>query len=283
MPIRTRVEQILAAAGHSASAGANGGANSNGSYIDGVAFHWYGKNLDNYQYLGDLARAHPELKLLGTEATLQDPRTQGSDTWGKAQMYGIDIIGDLNNGAEGWIEWNVLLDSSGGPTCIGPTVTTVCVPEIGHCDAPILYSAHNNKLTYRDTCATRTPPPACDPHPYVRLTRPLAHGCRYHIMAHFSRYIRRGSRVVKTSIQMPKSSAPESNASGGFPPRDPPKEPLDVVAVSDPEGENQLVIVVLNPSKTDEVVYKLDIGGGRIAALSAPPRTIQTILVPKAA
>ena len=50
----------------------------------------------------------------------------------------IDIIGDLNAGAEGWIEWNVLLDNTGGPTCIGPTANDYCTPLIGHCDAPIL-------------------------------------------------------------------------------------------------------------------------------------------------
>ena len=173
-------------------------------------------------------------------ATLQDPRTQGKDTWGKAQMYAIDIIGDLNHGAEGWIEWNVLLDSSGGPTCVGPTATTVCTPAIGHCDAPLLYDTKKGELIYRDT---------------------------YHIMAHFSRYIRRGSRVVKSTVKGAQTGAAATTG-------------LQVVAVADPTGKNKLVVVVLNPDPKERVAYKLDIGGGRIAALAAPPRSIQTILVP---
>ena len=242
VPIRTRVEEILAAAGHSQAR-----EHGRRSYVDGVAFHWYGKNLDNYEYLGDLATSHPELKLLATEATLRDPRTQ-KDTWAQGQMYGIDIIGDLNNGAEGWIEWNVLLDSTGGPTCIGPTVTTACVPQIGHCDAPLLYDVAKKALVYRDT---------------------------YHIMGHFSRYIRRNARVVKTSIHEPAGDQMPSTTSAS---------PLQVVAVAQPDsdsGRPALVIVVLNPSANNvSVAYKLDLGDGHVAALSAPPRSIQTIVVP---
>ena len=43
------------------------------------------------------------LPLLATEATLQAPATQ-LDPWSEAQKYAVDIIGDLNNGAQGWIE-----------------------------------------------------------------------------------------------------------------------------------------------------------------------------------
>ena len=229
VPIATRVDAIVAAAGGM-------------KYIDGVAFHWYGNNLENYQYLGALHKARPSLKLLATEATLKDPRTQLTDPWGEAQKYAVDIIGDLNNGAEGWIEWNVLLDSSGGPTCIGPTATTICVPDIGHCDAPLLYDTHKDTLEYRDT---------------------------YHIMAHFSRYLPRGARIVGTSVAQPNPS----DALGIS------KAPLLVAALT-PDSKS-LVVVALNPSKTDEAPYKLDLGRDLgIATVSMPPRSLHTLLVP---
>ena len=78
-----------------------------------------------------------KLHVASRQATLKDPRTQ-ADPWGEATKYVVDIIGDLNAGAAGWIEWNVLLDSSGGPTCIGPDASSFCTPLVGHCDAPIL-------------------------------------------------------------------------------------------------------------------------------------------------
>lgn len=81
-------------------------------------------------------------------------------------QYSVDIIGDLNAFTAGWIEWNVLLDTSGGPTCIGPSETTWCVPLIGHCDAPLLADAGKQTLTFRDS---------------------------YYHMGHFSRFLPRGS------------------------------------------------------------------------------------------
>ena len=91
VPILDRVDSIISAAG------------SNKDYIDGVAFHWYGNNLKNYQYLQALRDAHPDLILLGTEATLEAPASQhiGTSPWKEAQKYAVDIIGDLNAGASG--------------------------------------------------------------------------------------------------------------------------------------------------------------------------------------
>jgi glucosylceramidase len=144
------------------------------SFVDGVAFHWYGDNLQNYQYLQQLHDKFPALPLVATEATLEAPETQliGSTPWKEALKYAVDIIGDLNAWTEAWIEWNVLLDSSGGPTCIGPSDTDICVPLIGHCDAPILADVHNQSITVRDS---------------------------YWHMAHFSRFIPSGSvRIGQT-------------------------------------------------------------------------------------
>lgn len=163
VPILTRVEAILQALGDKAK-----------DYVDGVAFHWYGNNLKNYQFLQALRDAHPELLLMGTEATLEAPARQhlGTSPWKEAQKYGIDIIGDLNAGATGWIEWNVLLDSGGGPTCIGSTTGTDCTPLIGHCDAPILADTKKQTLEIRDS---------------------------YYFMGHFSRYIPPGSTNIDLS------------------------------------------------------------------------------------
>ena len=85
----------------------------------------------------------------------------------------MDIIGDLNEGTEGWIEWNVLLDQSGGPTCIGATGGTGCTPAVGHCDAPILANVDKQTLEYRDS---------------------------YFIMGHFSRYIPQWGSVPSPAI-----------------------------------------------------------------------------------
>ena len=200
-PIAQRVADIIAAAGGDLT------------YVDGVAFHWYGANLKNYQYLAALHEQQPTLPLLGTEATLMDPKLQhvGTTPWKEAQKYAVDIIGDLNAFAVGWIEWNVLLDSSGGPTCIGPTDSELCTPLIGHCDAPILADVEQQTLQYRDT---------------------------FYIMAHFSRFLPRGSVRIAAS----NSSSSSSSGSGPCP---------DYTAFSTPSGD--VVLVLLNSDENGPI------------------------------
>lgn len=43
--------------------------------------------------------------------------------------YAHDIMGNLNAGAVGWIDWNMLLDDTGGPNHVGNV-----------CDAPMMAS-----------------------------------------------------------------------------------------------------------------------------------------------
>ena len=54
VPIKNRVDDILKAVGGLES-----------GFVDGVAFHWYGDNLKNFQYLGDLRAAYPDLCIYG--------------------------------------------------------------------------------------------------------------------------------------------------------------------------------------------------------------------------
>eukprot|EP00052_Salpingoeca_macrocollata_P017287 m.140445 g.140445 ORF g.140445 m.140445 type:complete len:151 (-) comp20336_c0_seq1:37-489(-) len=66
---------------------------------------------------------------------------------------------------------NVLLEDGGGPTCIGPADSNVCLPDVGYCDAPFLFHTKEKALEIRDS---------------------------YWHMAHFSRYIPRDSVRVLT-------------------------------------------------------------------------------------
>ena len=41
------------------------------------------------------------------------------DDWKLGETYGTAMIHDFNNGAEGWTDWNILLDQHGGPNHVG--------------------------------------------------------------------------------------------------------------------------------------------------------------------
>ena len=129
-------------------------------YVDGIAFHWYGSFLKNYQDLADVHEKYPSIPLYATEATLEKPWLQKvtGKVWEQGSYYGVDIIGDLTNGAQTWFDWNLVLEKDGGPSQqhLGP------VGNLGACDAPIRADIDKQELIY---------------------------GVSYYYMGHFSKFI----------------------------------------------------------------------------------------------
>ena len=132
-------------------------------YVWGAAFHWYvGDHYDNVRSVHD---AYPEKHLVFTEGglgggSLDDAVQQNQ--WTNAEHLAKAMINDLNNWAEGWVFWNLLLDETGGPCHVG------C-----HGLAPIMYDSRINELVYLNT---------------------------YYVFGHFSRFIKPGAkRIVATS------------------------------------------------------------------------------------
>jgi glucosylceramidase len=79
-------------------------------YIWGTAFHWYvGNHFDNVRQVHD---AYPDKKMLYTEAGMRG-------TWQSATNLAKNIILDLNNWANGWVFWNLILDQNNGPRHAG--------------------------------------------------------------------------------------------------------------------------------------------------------------------
>jgi len=105
-------------------------------YVAGTAFHWYsGPQFEN------LAAAHnvaPNKFLLATEAC-NCPGVQLGN-WPRAESYGYDIIGDLNNWAIGWTDWNILLNPQGGPNHVQ-----------NYCDAPVIGDSSAQTLYFQPT------------------------------------------------------------------------------------------------------------------------------------
>ena len=79
----------------------------------------------------------------------------------KAEMYAHDILGNLLAGANGYMDWNLLLDELGGPNHVN-----------NFCAAPIM----------------------CD-----TLAGTMERRLSYYYIGHFSRYIRRGAVRVATT------------------------------------------------------------------------------------
>ncbi len=103
------------------------------SMVKGVAFHWY--SGDHFEALDMIRERFPEKKLLFSEGCVEYSRFSSADQLSNARMYGHDIAGDLNHGACAFIDWNILLNSQGGPNHVN-----------NFCDAPMMYDVVTGRL-----------------------------------------------------------------------------------------------------------------------------------------
>jgi len=126
-------------------------------YIWGAGFHWYGPDrFENVQITHD---AWPEKALLFTEGCQEGGPHIGS--WELGERYARSIINDLNHWTVGWVDWNMLLDETGGPNHVNNL-----------CSAPIIADTRNDRLLFQSS---------------------------YYYLGHFSRFIRPGARRILCS------------------------------------------------------------------------------------
>jgi glucosylceramidase len=78
--------------------------------------------------------------------------------WKWGEINGRSLMMDLNNGAAGWVGWNVILDEQGGPNHVG-----------NYCMAPIICDTKSGELTYMNS---------------------------FYYLGHFSRFIRPGAKRI---------------------------------------------------------------------------------------
>ena len=91
-------------------------------YIWGVGYHWYetwAKGQPMHRNLAAVHEAYPDVPLLLTESSIEHFDAAQLQSWGNGERYGSEILADLNAGSSGWVDWNMLLDSRGGPNHVG--------------------------------------------------------------------------------------------------------------------------------------------------------------------
>ncbi|MCK9394276.1 MAG: glucosylceramidase [Methylobacter sp.] len=123
-------------------------------YVWGVGFHWYcGDHFDNVQLTHD---AYPDKHLIFTEGCQEAGPHLGS--WDTGERYAHSMINDLNRWTEAWVDWNMVLDETGGPNHVNNL-----------CSAPIIADTKAGEILYQSS---------------------------YYYIGHFSRFIRPGARRV---------------------------------------------------------------------------------------
>ncbi|MHB8127730.1 MAG: glycoside hydrolase family 30 protein [Mobilitalea sp.] len=126
--------------------------------VDGVAFHWY--SGDHFESIQVTHEAFPTKELIFTEGCVEYSRFD-TNQLRNAQMYAHDILGNLNSGMTGSIDWNIILNEKGGPNHVN-----------NNCDAPIMVDTENDTFE-------------------VKLS--------FDYIGHFSRYIQKGAKRIAFS------------------------------------------------------------------------------------
>jgi glucosylceramidase len=87
-------------------------------YIWGVGYHWYETWAGGAPMHRNVAAVHeawPDVNLLMTEGCIEHFDPARLQDWANGERYASQMIADLNAGGTGWVDWNMLLDSRGGP------------------------------------------------------------------------------------------------------------------------------------------------------------------------
>jgi len=213
-------------------------------YFHGTAIHWYESTYDYFpetlQYAHNKA---PDKYLIETEGCVDSevPKWKDDDwywrkeatDWGwdwaaeeekylhpkyaPVNRYARDIIGCLNNWVDGWVDWNMVLDTQGGPNWFE-----------NWCVAPVIVNPKKDEVYFT----------------------PL-----YYTMAHFSKYIRPGAKVIGLENSDDK---------------------LMGTAVENPDGT--IAVVLFNeteiPKSISLSIYKEKL------EISIDAKAIQTIVIP---
>lgn len=225
----------------------------------GTAVHWYSNTASVRPDILDALHAiHPNKKLMHTEGCIEtisrpEHTTNGvfhgwkNDAWwwkedatdwgfywasdkekpdhpkyAAVHRYVRDMIEGFNHHFSGWIDWNLVLDKRGGPNHVN-----------NFCAAPIMIDTAREEIYYT----------------------PL-----FYAMAHFSRYLKPGDRILKVDMATP-----------GLGPDD-----FHLTAAVSKDGR-QLTVFSLNKSH-QAVTYHLQVGD-KSAAIAIPANAIQTLRV----
>lgn len=191
-------------------------------YISGTAYHWYAggnnrildgalgsPNMHRLQAEFDKLDVDPKHFILGIESCHCPYTGYGGGSidvyWARAERYAHTILADLAAGSNGWMEWNFILDSQGGPNHLGNL-----------CDSSLLAVPHRAKnapadfphlMEWEKTNASKKfgvnigdgrtlPELNALGFPAKYLEKGVAVQPMYFYMGHISRYVRPGSRAV---------------------------------------------------------------------------------------
>jgi glucosylceramidase len=237
-------------------------------YIWGTAVHWYASTVDAFpEGLDAIHEADPTKAIIASEATIDGlsdrkgmpPSAEYQDSWLKddwywtksaydwgywwltgpardqhpvyepVYRYARDIIVGLNHWYVGWVDWNAVLDTTGGPN-----------HQNNLCAAPVMVNTETKDVYFS----------------------PL-----FHVMSHFSKFIRPDAHVIGSKVTLAKDVSLE-----GYDKM--PTEGLLATAAKNADGS---FAVVLFNQTAKPIAYSVVLDG-KVAEGSIDAQALQTLL-----
>jgi len=133
-------------------------------YAWGIGFHWYETWTGGEPMHSNVAKVHeayPDKELIFTEGCAESFNPEKYNYWPNAEKYGRSMINDFNTGTVGWTDWNILLDTMGGPNHVK-----------NFCFAPVHANTKTGQIIYTPS---------------------------YYYIGHFSKFIRPNAKRVSTA------------------------------------------------------------------------------------
>lgn len=127
-------------------------------YIWGIGNHWY--MSEDYNSLSKFHELYPDKAILFTEGCVEYGIYGNAPLWKNGEHYARNMINDFNNYSTGFIDWNIVLDSLGGPNHVG-----------NFCEAPVMCDLENKTIKYNMS---------------------------YYFIGHFSKYIKEHAKRIST-------------------------------------------------------------------------------------
>lgn len=125
----------------------------------GVGNHWY--MSEDFEELSNVKEKYPDKHMIFTEGCIEGGVQLGA--WHTGERYARNIIGDMNNWLEGFLDWNIVLDEIGGPNHVG-----------NYCDAPIIIDTIEKVAHYNSS---------------------------YYFIGHLSRFIKPGAKRIHSELE----------------------------------------------------------------------------------
>lgn len=140
-------------------------------YVHGVAVHWYLNSFFGPWVLDKVHQRYPDKFIFASEAcagaTAKEADRVILGSWERAEQYAADILEDLNHWITGWMDWNLALNTEGGPNWAKNFV-----------DSPIIVNISSQEF----------------------YKQPM-----YYALGHFSKFVPRGSVRIDSQLKQAHS------------------------------------------------------------------------------